>query len=249
MRVDAGFGLAAAAAAALLAAGVSEAPRVLRRLDTFEIRNVEVRGLRHLAPHQVLEAAGIDPGANLFDDAGPWRSALLEHALIRSVDVKRRLPGTVVFEIGETEPVLLVATPTLVPVDAGGLALPIAPGHGSLDLPVLRGDGTLEAGRLARPAAAAAVAAFDRIRRLDPALGSRVSEVTADGGTLALRLRRPLELAVLLDSAAPPEQLRRLAVVLEDVKRLDDGDRVRRVDARFDGQVVVATEGRPGGSR
>jgi cell division septal protein FtsQ len=249
VRIGPGFGLAAAAGAALLAAAISEAPRVLRRVAVFEVRNVEVRGLRHLAPHQALATAGIRRGANLFDDSGPWRAALAVHPLVESVEIRRRIPATLVLEVREAEPVLLVATPALVPVDASGRVLPISPGHGSLDLPVLRGEATLKEGRLAGPALLAAVAAFDRIRRLDPALASRVSEVSAHGSALALRLRRPADLAVLMDGGAAPEQLRRLRVVLDEVERAPEGARVGRIDARYDGQVVVAVTGRPGERR
>lgn len=248
MRIGPGLGVAAAVGAALLAAASAEAPRVLRRIEAFQVRKVEMRGLRHLAPHQALATAGIRPGANLFDDPGPWREALAVHPLVASVEIRRRLPATLVLDVRETEPVLLVGAPALVPVDARGRVLPISPGHGSLDLPVMRGDAAVKDGRLATPGLRAAVAAFDRIARLDPALVSRVSEVGVDGNALALRLRGPANLPVLLDSAARPEQLRRLRVVLDEVGRAAQEGRVSRVDARYDGQVVVAG-GRTGGGR
>ncbi len=248
MRIGPGLGVAAAVGAALLAAAVSKAPRALRRIDAFRVRDVEVRGLRHLAPQQALASAGIRPGANLFDDSEPWRAALTVHPLVESVEIHRRLPATLVLEVRETEPVLLVATPVLTPVDANGRVLPIAPGHGSLDLPVLRGAAAIKDGRVADPASLTAVAAFDRIARLDPGLAARVSEVSVGGRDLTLRLRRPRGLPVLLDGAVRPEQLRRLRVVLEEVNGAAQAGRVSRVDARYDGQVVVGGE-RPGGGR
>jgi len=242
-RIGVGTGLAAAAVAALLAAGFAEAPKLLRRVPAFEIRDVEVRGLRHLPPRRAVAAAGIRAGANLFDDGDGWRESLLAHPLVSSVRIRRRLPATLVLEVVETEPVLLVGVPGLVPVDADGRVLPIPPGHGSLDLPVLRGEGALADGRLDDPARRAAVAAWDRLRRLDPALAARVSEVRAAGGTLELSLRRPAGLPVVVEALAPPEQLRRLAVVLEDLERNREAPPAVRVDARYRGQVVLAVGG------
>lgn len=243
-RIGVGAWLAAAAVAALLAAGFAEAPALLRRVPAFEIRDVEVRGLRHLPPRSAVAAAGIRPGANLFDDGEGWREALLAHPLVSSVRIRRRPPATLVLEVVETEPVLLVGTPVLVPVDATGRVLPIPPGHGSLDLPVLLGEAALAGDRLGDPVKLAAVAAWDRLRRLDPALAARVSELRATGATLELRLRRPAGLPVVLDAAAPPEQLRRLAVVLEDLERNREAPPAARLDARYRGQIVLALGGK-----
>jgi cell division protein FtsQ len=249
VRIGVGTGLAVAASGALFAAGVAEAPRVLRRMPAFAIRHVEVRGHRNLPPPQALATAGIRAGANLFDDRDPWREALLVNPLVASVEIRRRLPATLVLELRETEPVLLVRAPALVPVDADGRVLPIPPGHGSLDLPVLRGVVVLKDGRISAPAQLAAVADWDRLRRLDPGLAGRVSEVRADEGALRLRLRRPADLPVAVDATAPPEQLRRLEVVLADLERAGAVPSATAVDARYSGQVVVAVGGRRGETR
>ena len=248
MRLRPGIWLAVAAGAALLAAGVAEAPRVLRRVSAFEIRQVEVRGLRHLPPRRALATAGIRPGANLFDDTERWQRALMVHPLVQDVRLRRRPPATLVVEVQETEPVLLVGVPALVPVDAAGRVLPIVPGKGSLDLPVLRGEASLAEGRIAQPELLAAVAEYDRLRRLDPTLAARVSEVGASDGVVELLLRRPAGLPVRLAAGAPPAQLRRLAVVLDEVAAAADAGAVTAVDARYGGQVVVAAAKRPGSS-
>ncbi|HSM37472.1 MAG TPA: FtsQ-type POTRA domain-containing protein [Longimicrobiales bacterium] len=249
MKIGLGTGLAVAAGAALVAAGVAEAPRVLRRVPAFEVRHVEVRGHRNLPPHHALATAGIRAGANLFEDRERWREALLVHPLVAGVEIRRKLPATLVLEIEETEPVLLVRTPRLVPVDGSGRALPIPPGHGSLDLPVLHGAAVLPDGRLADPALLAAVSDWDRLRRLDPGLAGRVSEVRADAGTLRLRLRRPADLSVLVQAEAAPEQLRRIEVVLAELERGPDALPTARLDARYSGQVVLALGGRRGEAR
>ena len=62
-----------------LMAALSQSPRLLRRMDTFRVRQVEVRGTRYLAPDRVLELSGLGVGSSVFDPPEPWIAALEEH--------------------------------------------------------------------------------------------------------------------------------------------------------------------------
>src|SRR5690606_15562586 len=99
--------LGVAAAAAALSALVAQSPRLLRRLEYFAVDQVEVTGTRYLAPEAALSISGIAAPANVFDDPEPWRQALLAHPLVADARIERRLPGTIILRITETEPVAL----------------------------------------------------------------------------------------------------------------------------------------------
>src|SRR5690606_16473120 len=185
--------------------------------------------------------------ANVFDDPEPWRQALLAHPLVADARIERRLPGTIILRITETEPVALARTPELMPVDATGRVLPIDPAAQSIDLPVLNVASAVgDDGRLAEPAAISMLAAYERIRRFEPALAARVSEILpAHGGGLRLLLSDPPLAEVLLPADFGAIGLRQVQLALSDLGARDELPRVRRIDVRFRDQVVVSLSQRP----
>lgn len=230
-----------------MAATVTQAPTVLRRMPVFEVERVEVVGTRYLPPEEALAATGIERGANVFDDPGPWRDALLDHPLVDGAEVRRRLPHTVLVKVREVEPVLLVATPELRPVDATGRVLPIDMSRAPVDLPVLRTTSEISAdGRLRQPGALSLIADYDRLRRLDPTLDSLVSEVHAGAGGMRLLLHPPSHADVWIPAEAGPLQLLHMRSALTDLRDRGELERLRSVDVRYSGQVVISLE--PGSS-
>ena len=231
----------AATLAAGAAAAATQAPRLLRGMELFRVERVEVVGTRHLAPHAALAATGITGASSVFDDAASWRDGLLGNPLVADARVERRLPAGVVVSIRETEPVALAATPELRPVDGRGRLLPIDLATGSLDLPVLLVEaGVGGDGRLDHPGALALLAGYDRLRRLDPGLATRVSEIHPSPGGFRLRLRWPAGAEALIPADAGPLQLRQLERALADLSARGELERLRRVDVRFRDQIVVS---------
>ncbi len=233
--------------AAGLTAAAAASPRWLRRSGAFRVRHVEVVGTRFLDAHDVLAASGIGRSASVFDDPAPWRARLLRLPLVQAVEIQRRLPATLVLRITEPEPVALARTPELVPVTAAGLVLPIRAAV-ELDLPVVDVDARVGAdGRLATRAARDVTAALERIRALDPGLGAAVSEAQPlAGGGVRLVLRSPAGLEALLPAAPGQAALRHLRGALADVAARGELSRLRRIDARFADQIVIAFTNEPG---
>ncbi len=235
-------GLAVALIGAVFAAGVSQTPRLLRRLDVFRVRRVEVLGTRYMAPETVLAASGITQQTSLFDDPEAWRRRLLRHPMIADVDVKRRPPSTVILNVRETEPVALARTDELQPVDASGRLLPIDPAVRPVDLPVLDfPPDAATGGRLRAQGADALLGVLNRIRRFEPDFAVRISEAgLAADGSIRLRLRDPAGAEVLLPTDLDPVRLRELTTTLEDVDGRGESAQLRRIDGRFRWQIVVS---------
>lgn len=231
---------------ALLAGGVTalaaEGPRLLRRVAFFRVQRVEVVGTRYMAPHEALELSGITAASSVFDDADAWRDALLGHPLVAAVRVERDLPSTVVLHVTEAQPVALVRTPALRPVDAAGRVLPIDPAERSLDLPVLATESRIgDDERVADPASLALLAALNAVRGSEPMLAAAVSEVApAADGAVRLLLSEPAHAEVLLPAEAGGLRLRQLGVTLQDLRARQELSRVKRIDVRFHDQVVVS---------
>ncbi len=228
--------------AATVAAAAS--PRWLRRADAFRVRRVEVVGTRFLDAHDVLAATGLGREgrrASVFDDPAPWRARLLRLPQIQSADIERRLPSTLVVHVTEAEPVALARTPELVPITAAGVVLPVRVGF-DLDLPVVDVTARVGAdGRLASSTAVAVVGTLERIRALDPQLAAAVSEAQPlPGGAVRLVLRAPAGLEALVPATPSDATLRHLRGALADVEGRGELSRVRRIDARFTDQIVIA---------
>ena len=92
----------------LVAAVVTLAWGVHRYAQTtprFAVVNLEVEGTKRLARDDVLAAAGVEKGQNLFAlDIARAERAVVESPWISSARVTRRLPGTVRLQVVERDP-------------------------------------------------------------------------------------------------------------------------------------------------
>lgn len=228
-------------------------PRALRAIgdaELFRVSRVELEGGRFLTLEQAATAAAIPAEASVWDDRSPWVAGLERHPLVKSARVRRRLPSTLVLVVEEREPVGLVPTPTLAPVDEEGNLLPLDPSRQALDLPLLGvaapatrapasaadSAAAAEATRAARAALAAETA---RLGRIDPEFAARISELSADeqGGLIA-RWGEPA-VAFRFRPRVPARRLREGVLALEDAMRTLDGTSPQSIDLRFAEQVVV----------
>jgi cell division protein FtsQ len=200
------------------------APLLLRRLDFFQVRHVEVVGARYVQPREILGRMRIDTLASVWDAASPLEARIAAHPLIRGVQVERKLPGTLVVRVDEHAPVALVPAPAGFRVyDERGVALPIDPAVVEVDAPILdRLDG-------------ATLKVLGALRTGAPVLYRRLSEVRREG---------PNELLLVLDSlpvrATANVTLQRLAdlePVEQDLARRKL--RATELDLRYRDQVIA----------
>lgn len=232
----------AALGAALLLGITSAAPLLLRKLPAFRVSKVEVTGTHWLAPSEALVASGIDRTSNVFDDPAPWLEKLSAHPLVAAVRIERRLPSTLRVHITEAAPAALARTPELRAVDARGRILPLDPAGTRLDLPVLGAESKPDAdGRLADDASLALLDALNALNALEPGLATLVSEaLPARDGSIRLRLRAPAAGELVVPRQPDSIRLREVRIALADLERRSELHRLRRIDARFDDQLVVA---------
>lgn len=197
-------------------------PAVLRTLDFFRVRRVEVYGARYLSGSELVSAMGIPSSASVFDARVPWRDGVAALEGIESVDIGRRLPGTVRVTVRESEPVALVPHEgALALVDARGRVLPFLPSRAASDLPIL----------VSGPQVAGVVA---RIRAVNPELYAELVTVARVRGHVVLEAgaRR-----LLVRTDASVEEIQNMAAVAQELAR--SGQPWRELDGRFAGLVVV----------
>jgi cell division septal protein FtsQ len=201
-------------------------PRLLRRLDFFRIRQIEVRGQVNLTPAEVARAVAPPAGMSLFDDLAGLQARAESLPGVREATVGRRLPATLVVTVREAVPVALVQRHGYLQlVSEQGAVLPFDPTTAAPDLPVIEAADSLVTGLLAR------------VRDADATLFAGVVSAARSGDDVLLLAGRR---RYLFRPDAPAEVIRVVTVVAQDLERR--GRPWTELDARFAGQVVVRRE-------
>jgi cell division protein FtsQ len=226
-RVGAGLAVLA------LIAGPWWGRAILRHLEFFRVRRVEIDGARYVSPDEIVSRLRIDTTASLFDDVGPLERRVRLHPSVRDVRIERKLPGTLLVRITENPPVAFVqAASGLLAVDATGRSLPVDPATADVDLPVLAVRDTL------------ALRVLGEVREQAPALFARIGEVrrVPRGGSFYLLFRlteSPSNPAhdVLASGDVGADRLSDIVPVEQDLARRNL--RATELDLRFRDQVIA----------
>jgi cell division septal protein FtsQ len=199
------------------------APKVLRGLEFFRIRRVEIAGLQYLAPAKIIAALGLNERSSVFDDLLAAGNGLRSLPGVRSAMVRRRLPGTLEIVIEEAVPVALAPRGAgLALLDSSGSMLPFDPAATAPDLPIAASADRVIARVLAS------------VREHDPVLFERIEGAwrVQDDVVLELEGRR-----LWFGPAITAEDIRAVMAVAEDLAR--QGRKYGELDGRFAGQVIV----------
>ncbi len=199
------------------------APKVLRRLEFFRIRRVEIAGLQYLAPAKVIAALELDSEASVFDDLHAAGSRLRTLPGVASAVVGRRLPGTLEIVVSEAVPVALAPrNGGMALLDSSGKVLPFDPAASAPDLPVAASADKIVARVLAS------------VQEHDPVLFARVRTAwrVRDDVLLDVDGRR-----IWFGPAVTAEDIRAVMAVAQDLAR--QGRKYQELDGRYAGQVVV----------
>jgi cell division septal protein FtsQ len=201
------------------------APLLLRQVGFFRVRQIELVGVRYLAPAAVIGALRLSPGASVFDDLDELTRRVRALPGVADARVVRRVPGSLKVIVREVEPVAFVpgrGTRELSVVDGEGRPLPYDPARRALDLPV------------AASADSGLVAMLALVQAVDPTLFEEITTARASRSDVVLELgpRR-----LLLARDAGPEVIRAVVLVTQDLA--SRSRRYGELDARYAGQIVV----------
>jgi len=214
---------------ALLALGWRAAPLALRHLALFRVRQLELVGVKNLAPDVVIAALRLPPDASVFTDTRLLGDRLRGLAGVAEVHVVRQLPAALRIELREVEPAALAPRGSgprggpLVAVDAEGRPLPFDPARTGLDLPV------------AAAADPGVVGVLALVQSVDPALFQTITSARGLARGDVLLDMGPRH--VLLRRDAGPEVIRAVVLVAQDLAA--KGRPYVELDARFARQVLV----------
>jgi cell division protein FtsQ len=210
-------------ALALLATSPWWGRTVLSRMSFFQLRKVEIEGLRYLSPADVAARMKVDTSQSIWIDLDPVAARVRAHPQVADVRLRRRLPGTLVARVTEHLPVAMVASRTgFSVVDARGVILPMDPTETAVNLPVVAQRDTVLLRLLAG------------IRAANPALFDRISQARRSGDEVRL------ELATLTILAMADVTVQRLADILPVERDLANRQlRAAELDLRYREQVIA----------
>ena len=204
-------------------------PRALARLDFFHVRRVVFEGMRYTPRGEALALLKVDTLQSVWQELAPLADRLEAHPLVASAQVERQLPGTILVQVVEREPVALVRRKDgrLDPVDGAGHRLPIDPARVPMDVP------------LSATADSALMHLLDGLRATEPALYGRVERaerVKARGAPDEFRVKLG-EVTVRTTPEVTVDRFKDILPVEADLAR----NRLRAVelDLRFRNQVIA----------
>jgi len=199
-------------------------PLMMRRLAFFRVRNVEVVGTRYLAANDVIKLLHVDTMASVWDAIAPLERRVASHPQVRSVEIERKLPGTLVVNVDERPPVALVPSPRgFRAFDARGVALPIDVAKTPIDAPILA-DRDTAALRLLSSLEAEAPQVYDRVSDVRPVSGD---ELVIKLDSLTLRTMK----------SVTPDRFYEIQPVRDDLARRQL--KVVELDLRYRDQVIA----------
>jgi cell division protein FtsQ len=210
----------------------------------FRVAEIEVRGAARLDAAEVLAAAGVRSGHNLFRlDPREIAERLRRLPWVKRALVIRELPNRVVLVIEERVPFALAHVGRLYWLDEDGVRLGAEPRAVSPRLPLVSGL-AVEDGPLQEAATGHARTAIWLIRvllRTGNPLAREISEIDASGRDgPVLYTVEGIEVRVGRDEWE--ERLARLETVLAQVRSL--GEPLEYIDLRFRDQVVFKPRAR-----
>jgi len=193
-------------------------------MSFFQVRNVEIVGARYLAPSEIIARLRVDTTGSVWDDPVALEKRVARHPQVRTVQIGRRLPGTLVVRITENLPVALVPfREGLRPVDVEGKPLPIDPARANVDVPIVPApDRTV-------------LLLLSRVRDTEPALYERISEVRRVSSTEIVVQLNTVSVRMMTDVS--PDRFAEITSVEQDLARRQA--QVAELDFRFRDQVIA----------
>ncbi len=239
-------GLAALVVIAATVHGTALGAAWLARSPRFAVSSIEVTGQSRLTRDDVVAAAGISPGANLFAlDPREIVARLEALPVIRHAEVVRNFPDRVTVIVEERRPFTVVHADRLHWIDEEGVSLGVEPRAVALHTPVLSGLQARDLGANGRGGASerarTGLVLLHLLLRSKSSLFGQISEIDMS------RAEGPVlytvdGIEVRLGKDDWEARIGRLQGVLAQLRAARET--AASIDLRFRDQVVLRTQGK-----
>lgn len=215
----------------------------LAESETFCIRRIEVSGNELLSEKEILQLSGLVPRGSI------WQMTLREveekiecNTFVDKVFVERCLPDVLRIRVVEKHPVALISIQgKIYCVDREGLVMPLSLGK-RYDLPLLSGGFRGDVGVGGRAGGRAVHLGLNfllSILKDRPELYCQISEVVVREQEGLVLYTSRAGVPVWIGNAGYGWKVRYLEAILDELVRRGELSRIRYIDLRFEGQVVV----------
>lgn len=213
------------------------------RLSRFELSNINIEGNSIITDDEILKILGLKKGQKLLEISPNEVSAKLKKSsFIRSASAVYSLPATLRIKIEERKPVAFLMGRGLNLVDKEAFLLPVPEKNIRWNLPIITGiaenigiRGTQSSSSEAR--FGVEIARFLNI--LEMPLRQMVSEIDfSNKNFIEIRLVNS-SVAIKVTKSNYQDQLFVAAKYLRDYQDFDRIDKLKYIDVRFDGQIVI----------
>lgn len=212
--------------------------------DSLKLQKVTVEGSFILPSKQVVALASVPSKAGLFGvDLMGVRSRLLKQPFIRSANINRQYPGTIVLTIAEREPIASLSGGQIRYIDAAGMVLPYVNSPVAMDLPVisgLEGIQSVQAGKvIENEALSSAIEILQTAQRIDSSMYHFISEIAMNRDRDVVLYSNDVGVPIYMGQGDVVRKLVMLQTFWNTFVKTNDPERLRDIDLRFSDQVVV----------
>jgi cell division septal protein FtsQ len=160
--------------------GAQKTSGLVNAIDLIKVKRIEVRGVEQIDTAQVLVLAAIKPGISMIDvKKAEIRKRIQKNQWVAKVQIRRKIPHTVVITVVERKPVAFINLGSICMVDKTGYLWPLAP-HTYWNLPLISGlaDTLTKKGHYLKQEETVRLNAFlDDMRRADSNTPLRISQI------------------------------------------------------------------------
>lgn len=203
-----------------------------QRDGRFAIERVETTGSVHTSPAAIAKITDRYRGANLFRlDIARLQGELASLPWVERVAIEKKIPNTLMIHVFERQPVALASAAGVIRyVDHKGISFaPLTVAEGNPELPLITGAAPVDLQRT--------VEFLQSVRRSEPDLYARISEIQPIAPDSYRVFDRDLQTTVLLPPADFSDKWRRLYAIARSNGTPKGA--LEYADLRFERRIVV----------
>ena len=206
----------------------------------FNIVGVDVDGAEYIDSDEILSAAAIEIGKNIFDvDLRKVSETLENQFTADDFTIYKRLPNSIRISVNEKTPVALLNVKELIGVDKNGVPLPHIGAELAANLPILTGISTVASlsDSTVSERLKAGLELLEKIKDNAPSTYKRISEINVSNmNTLGISLiDNGLEVII-----GEKDWIRKIPVLDKVINEITMNRKaVKAVDIRFGEKIVV----------
>jgi len=212
---------------------------LIEQTDLFLLKKIEVTGNRYIDREDILSRVKLELNQPLYQiDPRELTKELLQNKYIRAVSISRNLPGTLVIDVQERQPVFYLIDKYIYMVDESGIILKKLPTMPINKIPVVTG---LKVAQLLKERTPVwrTLELLKKIQEVDKGMIGMISEIHFGDKTWPELYLIKGGARVNIGSEFFYTRLYVLSELLHNPDFINQLENIKRIDLTFDNRVIV----------